>query len=122
MSSGPCHSLISGNPNVSEEDLVKTVVVQYETKPDRADENQALIERVFAELDERAPDGFSYMSVRLADGVSFIHIVVETAEGAIPLTDIAAFREFVKDIDDRCVKGPVASGAQVVGEYRFIER
>ena len=28
---------------------MKTVVVQYETKPDRADENQALIERVFPE-------------------------------------------------------------------------
>ena len=101
---------------------MKTVVVQYETKPERADENQALIERVFAELDERAPDGFSYMSLRLADGVSFIHVVVETAAGAIPLTDVAAFREFVKDIDDRCVKQPAASGAQVVGAYRFVER
>lgn len=120
MSSGPCASLIGGNPNASEEDPVRTVVVQYETKPDRADENQALIQRVFAELDERAPDGFSYMSVRLADGVSFIHVVVETAEGAIPLTDIEAFREFVKDIDDRCVKPPAASGAQVVGSYRFV--
>ena len=120
MSSGRCESLLSGNPNASEEDPVKTVVVQYETKPDRADENQALIERVFAELDERGPDGFSYMSVRLADGVSFVHIVVETAESAIPLTDIAAFREFVKEIDDRCVKGPAASGAQVVGAYRFV--
>jgi hypothetical protein len=122
MSSCPCESLIDGKPNVPEEDPVRTVVVQYETKPDRADENQALIERVFAELDERAPDGFSYVSLRLADGVSFIHIVVETAEGAIPLTDIAAFREFTKDIDDRCVKGPTPSGAQVVGEYRFVER
>jgi hypothetical protein len=101
---------------------VKTVVVQYETKPERADENQALIERVFAELDGRAPDGFSYMSLRLADGVSFIHVVVETAEGAIPLSDVAAFREFVKDIDARCVEQPAASGAQVVGAYRFVGR
>jgi hypothetical protein len=113
---------MSGRFNASEEDSVRTVVVQYETKPDRADENQALIERVFAELDERAPDGFSYMSLRLADGVSFIHVVVETAEGTIPLTDIAAFREFTENIDDRCVKVPAASGAQVVGEYRFVKR
>jgi hypothetical protein len=122
MSSGPCQSLILGNRNASEENRVKTVVVQYETKPDRADENQALIERVFAELDERAPDGFSYMSLRLADGVSFIHIVVETAEGAIPLTDIAAFREFTENIADRCAKPPAASGAQVVGDYRNASR
>jgi hypothetical protein len=27
---------------------MRTIVVRYETKPDRADENQQLIERVFA--------------------------------------------------------------------------
>ena len=54
--------------------------------------------------------------------MSFIHVVVETDAGAIPLTDIGAFRAFVQDIGDRCVKPPAASGAQVVGEYRFVER
>ena len=32
-------------------------VVRYKTKPDRAEENQALIEKVFGELDARRPAG-----------------------------------------------------------------
>jgi hypothetical protein len=35
---------------------VRTIVVRYETEPDRADENQRLVEEVFAELAERRPD------------------------------------------------------------------
>ena len=41
------------------------VVVRYQTKPERADENQALIERVFAELNEVHPDALRYASFRL---------------------------------------------------------
>ena len=38
---------------------MSTTIVRYETKPDRADENQALIERVFAELAANQPEGFA---------------------------------------------------------------
>ncbi len=98
---------------------MRTIVVRYTTKPDRADENQKLIERVFEELDDRAPDGFGYASFRLEDGVSFVHVVVERSEGTISLNDIAAFREFVAGIQERCVEPPVAQEATVVGSYRF---
>ena len=37
-------------------------VVRYQVKPGRADENQELIEAVFAELDEREPEGFTTRS------------------------------------------------------------
>jgi hypothetical protein len=99
---------------------MRTVVVRYETKPDRADENQRLVEKVFAELAERQPDNFRYATFRLEDGVSFVHIVIETGDGSnpIPLTDIAAFREFQREIVDRCAVQPVASGATVVGSHR----
>jgi len=56
---------------------MKTIVVRYQAKPDRAAENQRLIEAVFAELDEREPEGFTYKVFRLEDGVSFIHVVIE---------------------------------------------
>jgi hypothetical protein len=75
------------------------VVVQYRTKPDRADENQRLVEKVFAELAERGPAGFRYISLRLADGNSFVHIVVEEpAADAASLGDMPAFKEFVAGI------------------------
>ena len=50
---------------------MRTVVVRYETKPERADENQRLVEKVYAELAERGPDNFRYITFRLEDGVSF---------------------------------------------------
>jgi hypothetical protein len=48
------------------------VVIEYETKPDRSDENQ-LIEQVFAELNDRAPAQARCAAVRLRD--RFVHIV-----------------------------------------------
>ena len=48
------------------------VVVRYQTKPEKSDENRALIERVFAELNEVHPDALRYASFRLTDGVSFV--------------------------------------------------
>jgi hypothetical protein len=100
---------------------MRTVVVRYETKPDRADENQRLVEKVFTELAGRQPDNFRYASFRLEDGVSFVHIVVETGDGSNPiaLTDIKAFAEFQKDIADRCAVQPIAQGAALVGSHRF---
>jgi hypothetical protein len=95
-------------------------VVRYQTKPERADENQQLIEAVFADLEARQPDGFTYKVFRLADGVSFVHVVVEHDEVERPdsLQDVPAFQAFVADIADRCEVQPVAAGATVVGGYR----
>jgi hypothetical protein len=98
---------------------MKTIVVQYQTKPERSDENQRLIEAVFAELDEREPNGFTYKVFRLEDGVSFIHVVIEhDIDDPESLQDVPAFQAFVAGIADRCDSAPVASGATIVGGYR----
>ena len=39
-----------------------TIVVRYKTKSERGDENQQLVEKVFAELDEMDATGFAYAS------------------------------------------------------------
>jgi len=94
------------------------VVVRYRTKPERADENQALIEKVFAELNAMGDTGFSYMSLRLEDGVSFVHVVLEhDGGGKVSLADVPAFQAFTADIADRCDEPPVATGATVVGRH-----
>jgi hypothetical protein len=95
-------------------------VVRYQAKPDRADENQRLIEKVFAELEERQPNGFTYKAFRLDDGVSFVHVVIEHDDVEHPdsLQDVPAFQAFVAGIADRCDVQPVAKGAAVVGSYR----
>ncbi len=96
-----------------------TIVVRYQVKPDRADENQRLIEAVFAALNEHEPEGFTYKVFRLDDGVSFIHVMIEhDVENPESLQALPAFQAFVADIDDRCDIPPVAMGATIVGGFR----
>jgi hypothetical protein len=99
---------------------MQATVVRYQAKPDRADENQRLIEAVFADLDARQPDGFTYKVFRLEDGVSFVHVVIEHDDVDNPdsLQDVPAFQAFVQNIAERCDVPPVAMGATVVGGYR----
>jgi hypothetical protein len=98
---------------------MKTTVVRYQAKPDRADENQRLIEAVFADLERYEPEGFTYKVFRLDDGVSFMHVVIEhDVENPSSLQDVPAFQVFVADIGDRCDVPPVATGATIVGGYR----
>jgi hypothetical protein len=98
---------------------MKATVVRYQAKADRADENQGLIEKVFADLEARQPDGFTYKVFRLEDGVSFVHVVIEHDDVINPdsLQDVPAFQAFVAGIADRCDVAPLTMGATIVGGY-----
>jgi len=101
--------------------MPKQVVVRYKAKPDRAEENQRLIEKVFAELHATAPGGVRYAAFRLADGVSFVHVAsIERDDGSNPLTEVAAFSEFQAHIAERCQEQPTGQDARVVGSYHFL--
>jgi hypothetical protein len=98
---------------------MKTTVVRYQAKPDRADENQQLVEAVFADLDALEPVGFTYKVFRLEDGVSFIHVVIEhDVDDSDSLQAVPAFQAFLADIAERCDVPPVATAATIVGGYR----
>jgi hypothetical protein len=99
---------------------VAVTVVRYRTKPGRADENQALVEKVFAELAAERPDDLRYMTFRLDDGVTFVHVAsIATPDGTNPLAANAAFGTFQQEIADRCEEGPLVMTAAVVGSYGF---
>src|SRR3954462_5967519 len=101
------------------EDAMSSTVVRYQAKPDRADENQKLIEAVFADLDARQPKGFTYKVFRLEDGVSFVHVVVEDegVENRDSLLEGPAVKAVGAEIAARCPVPPLAMGATVVGSY-----
>lgn len=94
-----------------------TVVVRYQTRPDRADENQRLVEAVFAELAEKDPGGVRYATFRLADG-TFVHLADVQSEPN-PLGATEAFPAFQAELGDRCQPGqtPNAQEATLVGSY-----
>ena len=93
------------------------IVVRYRPKPDRADENQGLVEAVFAELAASRPEGIRYATLRLDDG-TFVHIADVDAD-TNPLTASTAL--FQKDLTGRCQdgEGPNPQPAIVVGSYGF---
>lgn len=99
---------------------MSTTIVRYKLKDDKADENRTFVRKVFAELDDKKPDGLRYVSFQLDDGLTFVHIAVtETEDGSNPLPQTDAFKAFVADLKNRCEEQPVATKADIVGSYRL---
>ena len=93
------------------------VMVRYKVKPDRAEENTALVRAVYEELHRTAPTGLSYATFVLEDGVSFVHMATHDG-GDNPLAQVAAFQRFQEHVRDRCVEPPVVARMREVGSYR----
>lgn len=95
-------------------------LVRYKTKPETASENQRLVEKVYEELTARDPGGVHYATLRLEDGVSFLHVfTTDSDDAANTLRGIAAFAEFLRDLPQRCAEPPMTQPVTVVGSYRM---
>jgi hypothetical protein len=97
---------------------MRQVMVRYKVKPDRVEENERLVQAVYEELGQSRPDGLQYATFKLDDGVSFVH-VASTQEGENPLPQVSAFREFQKNIEDRCDEAPAVTHLTQVGSFRL---
>jgi hypothetical protein len=95
---------------------MSTAVIRYTTRPEAADDNQRLIEEVFAELARTAPAGLTYSTFRLADGVTFVHVVA--GDG---LPQLASFQEFQRALGERLTAGPTRETATLIGTYAATE-
>jgi hypothetical protein len=93
-------------------------VVRYRTKPGKADENVQLVQEVFTQLAKDDPGGLRYVTLRLDDGVSFVHVAMIEGESN-PLASSDSFKRFQSQISARCEEGPEATDATVVGAYRL---
>ena len=97
---------------------MRRVMVRYRVKPERVEENEALVRDVYEELAERQPEGFRYGTFKLEDGVSFVHLAVQDGEQN-PLAQVEAFGRFQADIRSRCDEPPAVATIEEVGSYRF---
>jgi hypothetical protein len=96
---------------------MKRVMVRYTVKPEAVAENEELVRAVYEELAQTQPEGMRYVTFKLDDGVSFVHINFN--DGSTSLNDLASFKAFQQGIADRCVEGPDAGEVSAVGSYRF---
>ena len=98
--------------------MITSVVVSYQIKPEALDEHVRLIQGVFEQLRDERPGNVEYKVLRLADGVSFVHVsTADTPDGSNPLPELSAFKEFGKDIADRVATAPNPSAAAIIGSY-----
>lgn len=96
-----------------------TRIIQYTTTPAHAEENHRLVERVFTELHTLGLPGLDSRCYRLADGLTFIHVV--SVNGADdPLAHVASFAEFQRGLADRCAGPVMVSPAGVEGIYSSV--
>jgi hypothetical protein len=102
----------------NEEETMRQVIVRYRVNADRADENEELVRAVYEELAETKPEGLRYATLRLDDGVTFVHLS-ESESDASPLTQVPAFQAFQKGIADRAEEGPVVTEVEVIGSHGF---
>jgi hypothetical protein len=93
------------------------MLIRYRLKPDQVERNEELVRAVYEELHRAAPSGFRYMTFKLEDGVSFMHISESEGEDS-PLPGLAAVQEFQREIADRCEDQPVFTELTEVGSYR----
>jgi hypothetical protein len=94
-------------------------MVRYKVKPDRAVENEELVRAVYDELRRTEPSGLRYATFQLDDGVSFVHIALESEEGHSPLPHVKAFKEFQKKIGERCDEAPVVTELRAIGAFHL---
>ena len=97
-----------------------STMVRYKVQPGRGDENAELVRAVYAVLAESRPAGLRYATFRMPDGVSFMHLVIETDRPGAILGQTEAFRTFSADIDGRCDEPPVATVIELVGSYGVV--
>jgi hypothetical protein len=95
---------------------MRQVVVRYKVKDGRASENEALVRGVFEQLHRAALPGVRYRTLKLEDGVSFVHIF-EADDGGNPLADLPAFKAFTDQIRERCDEPPLSTTFTEVGAY-----
>jgi hypothetical protein len=96
------------------------VIVRYRVKPDQVERNEELVRAVYEELHRADPPGFRYAAFKLEDGVTFVHLA-EWEQGESPLPKLPAFREYSRDLPDRCDEGPLVLKATEVGSFRWQE-
>ena len=96
---------------------MEKVIVRYKLKPGRVEENEYLVKEVYKELSREGPEGFSYATYKLEDGLTFIHVASHEPGSKNPLPGLPAFKNFQAGIKDRCDELPVVNHVTEIGSY-----
>jgi hypothetical protein len=99
---------------------VSNVVVRYKLWPDRVEENERLVRAVYDQLHRERPEGVHYATVKLPDGLTFMHLVFDLETTSPALNRLDAFKAFSVDVASRCEEPPVPMELTVIGSYDLV--
>ena len=95
-------------------------MIRYKLKPECVADNERLSRAVYVALRRQQPAGVHYATFRLADGLSFMHVVsYDEGVGNETLTGLPEFKAFSEGVKDRCAEPPVRTELTEVGSYGF---
>ena len=105
---------------LQEECAVGNVVVRYKLWPDRVEENERLVKAVYEQLRQEKPEGVHYATVKLPDGLTFMHLVFDVETTSRELNKLDAFKAFSAEVASRCEEPPNPMQLTVIGSYDLI--
>ena len=100
--------------------MPRVTLVRYETKPERAEENEALSRAVFAELKTTRPPNVAYALFR--NGDAFLHLFVNFADDSSDaVTELPTFKRFQDRATERWATPaePLRISVDLVTSYGF---
>ncbi|MFC7545321.1 hypothetical protein [Plantactinospora sp. GCM10030261] len=98
---------------------VDAIFIQYRVRPECLDGHLALLRSVQEEVARRRPAGLRLLTLRLADGRTFVDVAMGP-DLPEPLPSLESFRRFRADLEERCEERSM-SEVTVLGSYGFGE-
>jgi hypothetical protein len=99
---------------------MRHTIVTYTVKPGREEANAALVRAVFEELAQTRPNGLRYAVFYLPDSREFIHLYTDDGSTS-GVQDLASFKAFVADAEDRHEQPATFTKPELIGDYRTFD-
>jgi quinol monooxygenase YgiN len=95
-------------------------IVTYKVKEGRVEENEALVQAVYAGLEANGHAGIHYGTYKKEDGLTFVHIAAFESEEAREVFNAnEAFKAFTAEIGERCDIPPKPENVGHFASYNF---
>jgi hypothetical protein len=95
------------------------MMIRARLKADRVSDSEAAAEKMFSAINAAQPGGVKYASMRLADGVSAVVLLVLEDPADNPLQAIPEFHEFQELLPEWFAEPPIVEPLTVVGSYEL---
>ena len=96
---------------------MKQVLINYIVKPEKVDENAALIRQVFQQMRDEHLKGVKYSAYKMGENI-FVHVAqFENEKAHQQFTSLESFKAFRENIAERQIEKPVTNNIEELGSF-----